>query len=597
MKKINTLFFILIFNIFVFNPAKALQVKVQDGNKHSLPLTMVTVNGFYPTDRDYSDNGYPAEKKPFVYTPDITRLTNELGLAELPVLEKNKSIRFRKYGYKDKIIELNQIVHAKKTLTVSLEKETDPVQLANSKPANIWLAALDVGSGEDKIHFKMQCAFCHQQGTSYMRTDRTEDEWKAIIKRMVRYGSRLPSDLQDSLPKKLSEGFKTLVTNPKLLAEPQGLNPDLTDVTIREWLVGDSMSQTHDTLVSQKSGLIYVADNIQDRLYELNLKTNEITVYKIPHYPNESNGGLLSARLKEFPKHDSTSNAHSLAESQVDGHIFITPSAQRRLVEFNPVKKEFTLHELDQGFYPHTIRVDQKDRVWFTLALSNQVACFDRTTKSFTYYDLPARSFKEKLITQNISLLFKLMSWGLPLSNWLKIDRESSGVPLAYGIDVTPDGKIWVARLHAKDIISINPDTKEIKSIPTPFFGPRRLRTDTEGHLWIVSYGESKLVEYNPDENKFTPYDLPVFPIGSDTPYSLNVDKKNKRVWVTGNQSDSVYVFNMINKSWRTIPLPRRTTFTRDFEFDENGTAYTANSNFPSWQIEGAQPTLIEIKY
>ena len=84
------------------------------------------------------------------------------------------------------------------------------------------------------------------------------------------------------------------------------------------------------------------------------------------------------ARLRDFPKHDSTSNAHSLAESRVDGHIFITPSAQRRLVEFDPATKAFTLHEMDEGFYPHTIRVDQKDRVWFTVALSNQVAMFDR---------------------------------------------------------------------------------------------------------------------------------------------------------------------------------------------------------------------------
>jgi len=45
------------------------------------------------------------------------------------------------------------------------------------------------------------------------------------------------------------------------------------------------------------------------------------------------------------------------------------------------------------GLYPHTIRVDQKDRVWFTVALSNQVAMFDRGTGKFTLYDLPTRGF------------------------------------------------------------------------------------------------------------------------------------------------------------------------------------------------------------
>ena len=69
-----------------------------------------------------------------------------------------------------------------------------------------------------------------------------------------------------------------------------------------------------------------VADNIQDRLYETNPQTGEITVYKIPHLPGDAPGGLLARRLQTFPRHDSTSNAHSLAESARDGHIFITPS-------------------------------------------------------------------------------------------------------------------------------------------------------------------------------------------------------------------------------------------------------------------------------
>ena len=51
---------------------------------------------------------------------------------------------------------------------------------------------------------------------------------------------------------------------------------------------------------------------------------------------------------------------------------------------------------MDSGFYPHTIRFDAKDRVWFTLALSNQVGMFDRSHRPFTRYDLPFRSFMER---------------------------------------------------------------------------------------------------------------------------------------------------------------------------------------------------------
>ena len=139
-------------------------------------------------------------------------------------------------------------------------------------------------------------------------------------------------------------------------------------------------------------------------------------MFKIPHREGDAAGGLLAARLKDFPRHDSTSNAHSLAQSARDGHIFITPSAQQRLVEFDPATGAFELHEMGAGFYPHTIRIDAQDRVWFTLALSNQIAMFDRATKRFTLHDLPTRGWREWLTVTLIRPIFKLMSWGLPLA-------------------------------------------------------------------------------------------------------------------------------------------------------------------------------------
>jgi streptogramin lyase len=372
-------------------------------------------------------------------------------------------------------------------------------------------------------------------------------------------------------------------------------SPSLDAVTVTEWPVGDIMSQTHDMLVAL-NGLVYVADNIQDRLYETNPATGEITVYKIPHKPGDAPGGLLAGRLKTFPRHDSTSNAHSLAESEKDGHIFITPSAQRRIVEFDPDTKQFVLHEIGGGFYPHTIRVDQQDRVWFTLALSNQIGMFDRATGRFELYDLPTRGLREWLNVKLIGFLFRLISWGVPLSQWLPIDREATGTPLPYGIEVTPDGKVWFARLHTDEIGVLDPATGEVTMIPTPFKGPRRLRADAEGNLWIAAFPESAIAKYAPASGQFTRFDLPVLPKGSDTPYSLNVDRPRGIVWVNGNQSDSLYTLEIASGTWRVIPLARRGSFTRDVEFAPDGVVYTSISNFPSWHVEGMQPTLIRLQ-
>lgn len=573
-------------------PAFATTLIVSDPSGQPLATVMVRERRADGPNLDTSDNGYQAPGITRIVSPEITRFADASGRVAFGDRSEPMEYLVRKPGYQDLAIKppLEQ-----RELAVTLVPETDPLKLAEAKPASSWLGALDLGDRDTKLHFQLQCTFCHQQGNAFIRMERTPDEWRAIIRRMLRYGSRLSSRDQKALPEKLSAEFRRLRENPQLLADPLPWSPALAGVTVTEWPLGDIFSQVHDMLFAA-NGLAYVADNIQDRLYEVNPRTNEVTVYKIPHREGERNGGLLAGRLRDFPKHDSTSNAHSLAESRVDGHIFITPSAQRRLVEFDPQTKQFILHEMEEGFYPHTIRVDQQDRVWFTVALSNQIAMFDRKTQRFTMYDLPTRGFREWLNVKLIGFIFKLMSWGVPVSSWLPVDRQATGTPLPYGIDITPDGKVWFARLHTDEIGSIDPATGKITMIATPFKGPRRLRTDAQGKLWITAFPESAIVRFDPATAKFTRFDLPLSPKGGDTPYALNVDRPRGIVWVNGNQSDSLYTFDIATEAWQQIPMPRRVTFTRDVEFEPDGTAYTAIAHFPGWHVEDGQSTLIRVQ-
>lgn len=582
----------IFFSLWSYCFSAELSILILDSQSKPIQQAMVSLVAIHPASLDKSDNDYPQPLIPFSVNQEITQFTNENGQVKFPINQKTISdyqIRVRKYSFKDKIEKLKNI-----NITLRLDVENDPIQLSLQKPSNIWLAAIEFNSVEEKKIFQMQCGFCHQLGTQFIVKDRSEQEWQEVIQRMVNYGSRLPSDLQSTLPSLLIKEFDRLQKSSQMLAEPQPWEKHLSHTQITEWPLGDSMSQIHDVIMT-KNKIVFAADNIQDRVYAVNTSTNEVVIYKIPHGKSDQAGGLIAARLKAFPKHDSVSNAHSLAESKVDGHIFITPSAQQRLVELNPLTGEFTLHQMEQGFYPHTIRIDATDRVWFTLALSNQVAMFDRTNKKFTYYDLPSRNLKEKIITRYIKMLFTLMNLGLPLNKWLKINNDYIGTPLVYGIDITPDQKVWFTRLHTNEIGVIDPDNNQINMIKTPFIGPRRLRTDAKGNLWITSYAESKIAKYDPLLKKFEMYDLPVNPLGSETPYALNYDKLRDWIWVTGNQSDCIFAFDIKLKTWKIYPLPRRTTFTRDIEFDQDGNAFTSNSNFPSWHIEDAQPTLIQI--
>ena len=168
----------------------------------------------------------------------------------------------RKPGYQD--LAIKPEVETRE-LSVTLVPETDPIKLAEAKPASVWLGALDLGDRDTKLHFQTQCTFCHQQGNAFIRMERTPEAWSDIITRMQRYGARLSSQDQRALPERLSAGYRKLRENPQLLADPLPWSPALTGITITEWPLGDIFSQVHDMLVAA-NGLVYVADNIQDRL-------------------------------------------------------------------------------------------------------------------------------------------------------------------------------------------------------------------------------------------------------------------------------------------------------------------------------------------
>ena len=557
-----------------------------------LPLVMVTRQPATPIKMDDSDSGYPTHGKLQQGTFEHTRFSDAQGRVRLPDQAGDMQIRLRKPGFQDVVIPPADLTKPNAWRMVAV---TDPKALAEQRPSNAWTSTLTFGGNTElKKEFMLQCNYCHQQGGALLRRERSADEWKEAMKRMVRYGSRLSSEAREQVPALLEAHWKDIAAHPEKVPEGTPWASTLSRVTVRELPIGDAMSQMHDLLV-HRNDKVYVGDNLQDRLWEIDPATGAYTVYRVPPQPGDRLGGLLPGRLADFPRHQTYQGIHSLAESQKDGHIFLTPSHQRRLIEFDPVSKQFTQHEMDSGFYPHTVRVDAKDRVWFTLALSNQVAMFDRTSKQFTTYDLPFRSLMERITIKLTPTLMGLTRFGIPVANLVKVDHQSTGVPLPYGLDITPDGRVWFARLYTNEIGSIDPDTGKLTMIATPFKAPRRLRADAQGNLWIAAFNESLIARYNPAKGEFTQFDLPVVPKGSDTPYSLNVDRGRNQVWVNGTNSDSVYRLDVASGHWDVYPMPRKVTFTRDVEIDRDGRAYVTGAAFPSWHIEGAQPTLMEI--
>jgi virginiamycin B lyase len=553
-------------------------------NEQGEPLArvMVTRTPVEVPPADLSDDGYTPHGVTNTAAVTTTRFSDSQGRVFFENSDDAYTYRARAQGYLDLRFDTSE----RQLVLQPMNSE----QHIASYPSNVWLSQLSFGGDADlKKIFQLNCAFCHQQASPFMRNERTEEQWVSVIERMNTYGARLPADDHQRIAQLLQQEYRELRENPDRVPLPREWDSHLSSIEMDEWPLGDGFSQMHDFLL-HPNGYIYIGDNLFDRLYELDPKTGKYTVYKVPHADDARVGGILGNRFTLFPKMHNYLGVHSFAYSKKDGNIFITPSMQQGLLEFDVTTKEFAYHEMDEGLYPHTIRTDDQDRVWFTLALSSQVAMLDRSSGKFTYYDLPARSTKEWLMLKALPLLFMLDPENRPLPS---PDRESTGLPMPYGIDVAPDGSVWVARLYADDLAHIDPDSGTVTMIDFPYSGPRRLRADANGDIWIVAFQDSLLVKYDPRTKKFSDYDLPVI---NELPYALNVDRDRSVVWVNGNQSDTILRFDIASESWKVYPMPRQRFFTRDIEVnEEDGAVYTTNSHFPTWQSEGGVPTLLRI--
>jgi len=574
---------LLFLALFFVYPAQAKILTITDGSGNALSRVMVTHTPSPLKQNDLSDGGYTPDGVTNNSAVTTTRFTDELGQLVFNDTARTGSYRIRAQGYID--ANFAQLPDSLVLQTMSAE------QLISSYPSNVWLSQLQFGGDiELKKNFQLNCAFCHQQASPFMRNERTTEQWLAVFERMNSYGARLPNEDHENIAELLQTEYRYLRNNSDTIPSPHAWEKHLSDIEINEWVIGDGFSQMHDFIL-HPNGFVYVGDNLHDSIYEIDPESGDYTVYKVPHSKDDKLGGILGSRFPMFPNLTNYYGVHSLAISPKDGNIFITPSMQQALLEFDPKTKQFSVHKMDEGFYPHTIRTDAQDRVWFTLALSSQVAMFNRETRKFKMYDLPARGFKEWLMLKALPLLFWIEPENRPIPS---SDRQGTGLPMPYGIDVAPDGSIWVSRLYGNDIAHIDPETDEITMIDFPFQGPRRLRADANNNIWIVAFQDSLLVKYDPKSKQFTKYELPVV---NELPYALNVDRKRNMVWVNGNQSDTIMSFNINSESWKTYPMPRQRFFTRDIEISEHdGSIYTTNSHFPTWQSEGGVPTLLRIR-
>jgi streptogramin lyase len=510
---------------------------------------------------------------------------------ELP--SASYAVRVRRIGWKDLVFSevAGGAEGDERALDLRVERETDPASVAGQLPANRWYALL-LEKIDDPAHREVlvrQCTFCHQQGNWATRMLRPEEQWEKVLALMARMGAGLPGELRSELPALFTAAYDPVTAVPKLTSRMDA--PDFAPApperarraVIDEWELGHPASMQHDLAV-HPSGLVYSVDMTQDRLYQLD-----------PSAPDGDLplGGVFAGGGAPMPPN---ANAHVGPHSlQVapDGSVWITLALGNQLARFDPATESWATFPLDEGYYPHTLRIDREGRIWYTVAASNHVGRYDPATNEHLWIRLPAPTWGQA-ISSRLLPFFLWLSRRIDLSEQAGAS-EGLSAPVPYGIDLAPNGDVWFSQLNAHRIGRIDPETLDVEIVETPFTAPRRLRFDSKGMLWIPGFSSGLVSRFDPETREFESWLIPIEPLGTETPYALNIDPRDDSVWICGTNSDTLIRFAPDEQRFTVYPLPTRVTYTREIDFDAQGRVWTSNSNLPSWQIEGLQPRVIRL--
>jgi putative heme-binding domain-containing protein len=430
------------------------------------------------------------------------------------------------------------------------------VELEVQRPANSAFSMLAFDNPRDKLNFKMMCSYCHQLGTLGFRTPEKPVDWETMLRRMDGFGGLYPHTRETIIPRLMNtykddavDKWPTFVPPPA----PKGL---ATAATITMWEMDKPLEGSFHDLEIGRDGKVYAVNISRHRMIALDPVSGSQTAIEFPqrvHAP------------------------HSI-ETANDGSLWTTMCASGQMARYDIETKKFEVYSSAEapkkrGNYPHTLRINPKDPeglIWYTDAGSN--SCFSLHP------------------TTHVVKEYKLLSAGQALGAGR---GESRGIT-PYGIDYSPvDGTIWYSKLNGNRIGRIDPTAPDgdIKEWNPPFRGPRRLHIAPDGIIWVPGFGSGVFAKFDPNTEYWTVYELP--DAENQIPYALNVDKDGI-VWVCGTGNDTINRFDPATETLVEYRLPTRVSYTREIEFDDDGSVWTSTSG-PARHMERGVGAVIRI--
>ena len=472
------------------------------------------------------------------------------------------NLRVRKPYYRD-IVQGIVLVSGQETHSnLTLKRLESDQEISDSLPALFHFDRISFqATGPfDRANFQRDCLTCHQLGNAHTRLTLPPEGWDAIVKQMHGWLGNFDSSLRQQRAELLSMAFdgRPLSVRPVFPSDPS-----LSKVKIYEYRL-DQAVVPHDADINPNDGHAYIVDEGADQMIIVDLEK-----HTKKYVPEPSNGSPVGGKFGQPLLFNMAvrRGPHSLALGP-DHRYYVTDAFAGGLSVFNP-KNAAWEEAYDAGpnsRYSHTVRIAKNGDAWFTVAFSDQVGRFDSKTRRVEVIDLP-----------------KMKPVGI------------AAVTTPYGLDISPiDGTVWYARLYGDKIGRIDPKTKEVVEYDSPVKGPRRIRFDRNGELWVAGFNNGELARISTTPFHAKIYALPTYSPGAvPAPYAVAIDPDTQDVWITEIMTDQLFRFVPSEERFYAYPLPLRGSYTRDLSFTRDGRVCTSNNPVPKAALEGGVLELI----
>ena len=256
-----------------------------------------------------------------------------------------------------------------------------------------------------------------------------------------------------------------------------------------------------------------------------------------------------------------------------DGSIWWTGMWASLAGRLDPKTGEMKEYPLPPTAKPHTIVADKDGTIWYTGNSNATIGKLDPKTGKTTEYPTKARDPHYAVVHSNGRVYFTAQNARM-IGRLSPETGEVTEVPTEanpYGIQMAPDGTLWIAYNGTNKIGAVNPETMSIRyyELPDATSRVRRLGLTSDGMVWYGNSTRGRIGRLNPTTGEIKEWLSPSGPTSS--PYAFAV--VNDIIWYNESamRPDTLVRFDPKTERFQSWPIPSGVGIVRNFGVTRNG--------------------------